>query len=156
MSTTLATVSQLVYCNAEDAFDAFAEPERITQFWLNSASGPLSKGATVTWHFMVPGVSDTLTIGACERPRLIELTWSDGSRTKLEFSEHGPGRTKVSVSAEVRATTDHMDHVVNTTEGFSIVLCDLKTFLESGRSSNLVKAKAELIAASMEAKERDA
>ena len=37
---------------------------------------------------------------------------------------------------------------MNATEGFSIVLCDLKTFLESGKSANLVRAKAELIAAS--------
>jgi hypothetical protein len=34
----------------------------------------------------------------------------------------------------------------DTIEGFSIVLCDLKTLLESGRSANLVRDKAELIA----------
>ena len=34
---------------------------------------------------------------------------------------------------------------------FSIVLCDLKTLLESGRSANLVKDKAELIHRSMAA-----
>jgi hypothetical protein len=35
--------------------------------------------------------------------------------------------------------------VVNATEGFSIVLCDLKVLLESGHSANLVKDKAQLI-----------
>jgi uncharacterized protein YndB with AHSA1/START domain len=156
LSTTVATVSQLVNCEAVDAFDAFADPDKITQFWLSSTSGRLTEGAKVTWHFMVPGVTDTLTIDVCRRPSLIQLTWSDGSKTRLEFSGHAQGQTKVSVSAEVQEGTDHMDQVVNTTEGFSIVLCDLKTLLESGRSANLVRAKAELIAASMAAQKRDA
>ncbi|MGS5089368.1 SRPBCC domain-containing protein [Hydrogenophaga sp. A37] len=155
MRTTVATVSQLVNCEAVDAFDAFAEPDKITQFWLNSTSGRLTEGARLTWHFMVPGVTDTLTVDICKRPSLIQLTWSDGSKTKLEFSEHAQGQTKISVSAEVPETTDHMDQVVNTTEGFAIVLCDLKTLLESGRSANLVRAKAELIAASMAAQKHD-
>ncbi len=156
MSTTVATVSQLVNCETVEAFDAFAEPDQITQFWLSSTSGRLTEGAKVTWRFMVPGVTDTVTIDVCKRPSLIQLTWSDGSKTRLEFAEFAQGRTKISVSAEVPETTDHMDKVVNTTEGFSIVLCDLKTFLESGRSANLVRAKAELIAASMAAQKHDA
>lgn len=36
--------------------------------------------------------------------------------------------------------------VPGATEGFSIVLCDLKTLLESGRSAGLVRDKARLIA----------
>jgi hypothetical protein len=86
---------------------------------------------------------------------MIQLTWSDGSKTKFAFSEHAKGKTRISVSAEVPATEDHMEQVINTTEGFAVVLCDLKTFLESGRSANLVRAKAELIAASMAEKKRD-
>jgi hypothetical protein len=37
----------------------------------------------------------------------------------------------------------------NNVEGFTIVLCDLKTLLESGRSANLVRDKAELITRQM-------
>jgi hypothetical protein len=35
--------------------------------------------------------------------------------------------------------------VVNATEGFAIVLCDLKVLLETGHPAGLVKDKAELI-----------
>jgi hypothetical protein len=38
-----------------------------------------------------------------------------------------------------------LEQVVGATEGFTIVLCDLKTLLETGRSANLVRDKAELI-----------
>lgn len=156
MTVTKITVSQLINCKIADAFDAFVEPRKITQFWLNSTSEPLSKGAKVTWQFMVPGAVDTVIIDHFERPSLIQLTWSDGTKTRFEFSEISPDKTKISITAEVSASEDIIDQVVNTTEGFSIVLCDLKTLLESGRSANLVRAKAELITSSMAASEGDA
>ncbi len=155
MTTTNVTVSQLITCKVSDAFDAFVEPSKITQFWLSSTSGPLSEGSKVTWQFMVPGAVDTVTVDIFKRPSLIQLAWSDGSKTRFEFSESVGGNTKVSITAEVFAGADLMDQVVNTTEGFSIVLCDLKTLLESGRSANLVRAKAELIASSMAAAKGD-
>ncbi|RYD16527.1 MAG: hypothetical protein EOP90_00655 [Lysobacteraceae bacterium] len=149
MTTIVAKVSQLIHCEAVDAFEAFADPDKITRFWLRAASGPLSTGSKVEWSFMVPGVMDSVTVLTCTRPSSIELTWSDGSMTRFEFSAHAQGKTKVSIEAEVTATTDFIEQVVSTTEGFAIVLCDLKTYLESGQSANLVRAKAELIGASM-------
>ncbi len=156
MPVTTITVSQLITCQVSDAFDAFVEPSRITQFWISSTTGPLSEGAKVTWQFMVPGAVDTVTVDIFKRPSLFQLAWSDGSKTRFEFSESAGDNTKVSITAEVSAGADLMDQVVNTTEGYSIVLCDLKTLLESGRSANLVRAKAELIASSMVATKDDA
>ena len=155
MPTTFAQVSQLIDCEPVDAFEAFASPEKIVQFWLDGASGRLSAGSQVEWRFMLPGVTDSVRVQAFSPPSLIELTWSDGSRTKFEFAAHAQGRTKVSIAAEVTAEVDFIEQVVNTTEGFSIVLCDLKTYLESGCSADLVRAKAELIGASMAAPKGD-
>jgi uncharacterized protein YndB with AHSA1/START domain len=151
MTDFTARVSQLVNCEPEAAFDAFVNPAKITQFWLGSTSGPLAKGAKVTWHFMVPGVSDSVSVDEFQPSRLIALTWSDGSTVRFGFSEHATGQTKVSVEASGSAESDLVEQIVNTTEGYSIVLCDLKTLLEFGRSSNLVRAKAELIASAMAA-----
>jgi uncharacterized protein YndB with AHSA1/START domain len=151
MTDFTAKVSQLVNCEPATAFDAFVNPAKITQFWLSSTSGPLAKGAKATWHFMVPGVSDSVSVDELQLSRLIALTWSDGSTVRLEFTEHTTGQTRVSVEASGSADSDLVEQIVNTTEGYSIVLCDMKTFLESGRSSNLVRAKAELIASAMAA-----
>ena len=52
------------------------------------------------------------------------------------------------------AGPDLLAQATDTIEGFSIVLCDLKTLLETGRSANLVRDKAELIARSMAAQPR--
>jgi uncharacterized protein YndB with AHSA1/START domain len=156
MKNHIAKASQLIKCSRIDAFDAFVNPNRITQFWLESTSAPLSSNATATWHFMVPGAVETVMVDKFEPPSLIAFTWSDGLKVRLEFSEHSAGKTQVSVDARGFSGNDLVAQVVNATEGFSIVLCDLKTLMESGRSAGLVRAKADLIAASLAAAKGDA
>lgn len=53
------------------------------------------------------------------------------------------------MAVEVAGFDKDVDEIVNATEGFSIVLCDLKTLLETGHSANLVRDKAALIAATL-------
>jgi uncharacterized protein YndB with AHSA1/START domain len=144
----VAKASQLIHCSVGEAFNAFVDPSKITQFWLASTSAPLSENAKVTWHFMVPGAVETATVDEFLPASLIAFTWSDGLKVRLELLEQSPGKTRVSAEAQGFSGDDAVDQVVNATEGFSIVLCDLKTYLESGKSANLVRAKAELIAAS--------
>jgi hypothetical protein len=67
---------------------------------------------------------------------------------ELDFEEHEVGATRVAVSVTGFEGSNAALQAVGTTEGFSIVLCDLKTLLEAGRSANLVKDKATLIAES--------
>ena len=148
MTNPTAKASQLIDCPVGEAFDAFVDPAKITQFWLATTSAPLSENAKVTWHFMVPGAVETTTVDEFQPPSLIAFSWSDGLKVRLTFTEPSPGRTRVSAEAQGFSGNDAVDQAVNATEGFSIVLCDLKTFLESGKSANLVRAKAELIAAS--------
>lgn len=63
----------------------------------------------------------------------------------MTFTEEPDGATVVAVQASGFSAEDEVDQVVDATEGFSLVLCDLKTLLESGRSANLVKDTSELI-----------
>ena len=47
------------------------------------------------------------------------------------------------------AGADALAQAAKTVEGFAIVLCDLKTLLETGDSAHLVRDKAELITAAI-------
>ena len=49
---------------------------------------------------------------------------------------------------------DALRQATGTVEGFAIVLCDLKTLLETGESANLVRDKAALIIAAQAAQRR--
>jgi uncharacterized protein YndB with AHSA1/START domain len=139
----------LIRRGPSEIFDAFVDPDTLCKFWLDAASGPLAPGAEVEWRFKVPGVSDTVKVTAFERPRRLALRFSDGIAVQIAFEFHDGDATRVGVSCEGFPDADLLSQATNTIEGFSIVLCDLKTLLETGRSANLVRDKAELITRSM-------
>lgn len=147
MSDALACATMLIRCDADQAFDAFVAPDMITRFWLKSTTGALQANATVTWEFLVPGATETVNVTACERPSRIAFKWLQGGLdVVLGFAQ---AESKVTVvSAEVRGFSGENigQQLVDVTEGFTIVLCELKIFLESGRQANLVQDKAALIA----------
>jgi uncharacterized protein YndB with AHSA1/START domain len=148
MTDAVARTKMLIRSPVADVFDAFVNPDKITKFWLNATTGPLAKGAQVEWSFMVPGVRDQVKVTAFDAPRRIDFDWSDGIHVNMNFEPRSDRATVLEVQTSGFTGDDLIDQIVNTTEGYSIVLCDLKTFLESGKSAHLVKDKAELIAAS--------
>ncbi len=128
-------------------YDAFVEPAWLTRFWLSKASGPLRIGQAVEWSFMVAGARDTVTATQLEPGKQIAWQWSDGAvRIDLEPFEGGTVITLIN-DGFPGETEEQIDAALNGTEGFSIVLCDLKTLLESGQSAGLTKSKARLIEA---------
>ena len=145
MADHIARASMLIRRPVVEVFDAFVNPATITKFWLEGTTGPLAKGAQVSWRFMVPGATETVTVTLFEENKRIAFEWSDGNRVNMVFEARGNGAAHLAVEV---TGLENESAVGNATEGFSIVLCDLKTLLESGRSANLVRDKAELIAAS--------
>ena len=146
MAELVAGAKMLIRRPAVEVFNAFVQPDLITKFWLKSTTGPLSHGAQVEWQFMVPGATERVRVTAFDAPRRIAFSWLEGRLdVDMKFAEEQKGATVASV--EVRGFEDDggTDPVVDATEGFSIVLCDLKVLLETGRSASLVKDKAELI-----------
>jgi uncharacterized protein YndB with AHSA1/START domain len=148
MTDQLAKATMLIRRPVAEVFEAFVDPEKITKFWLESTTGPLAKGALVSWRFMVPGATETVRVTAFEVPQRIAFDWSDGVSVRMNFEEHDKRATRIAVEVTGFRNQNAVEEIMNATEGFSIVLCDLKTLLETGRSANLVKDKAELIAAS--------
>ena len=148
MSEPVASASTIIRRPSTEVFDAFVRPEKLTQFWLTRASAPLSKDAKVEWHFMVPGATASVAVTAFEPPRHLAFDWP-GMHVEMRFDHFAQdgeaAATRVAVHVTGFAGEDAVQQAVGTTEGFTTVLCDLKTLLESGRSAGLVKDKAALI-----------
>ena len=132
-----------------EVFAAFVNPQTLRKFWLTDASGPLGPGARVQWSFMVQGATEKVFVTRFEAPRLLSFDWSGGIHVDMRFDPFAEGATIAQVEVRGFDGADALDQATGTVEGFSIVLCDLKTLLETGESANLVRAKAELITASM-------
>lgn len=140
-----AIVQQIVRAEVSKVFATFVDVETITKFWLEKSSGPLAPGVTVAWEFMVPGATETVEVTTFEHESQIDFKWSDGIEVAISFDATDENWTRVTISFAGFKT---VDQAVNAAEGFSIVLCDLKTLLETGKSANLVRDKGILIARS--------
>jgi uncharacterized protein YndB with AHSA1/START domain len=135
-----------------EVFSAFVNPQTLRKFWLSDASGPLAPGARVQWTFMVPGATAKVAVTRFEAPRLLAFDWSGVCHVEMTFDAFGDGATRAAVEVSGFEGRDVLAQATGTIEGFSIVLCDLKTLLESGESANLVRDKAELITAAQAAR----
>jgi hypothetical protein len=98
---------------------------------------------------MVPGATEKVLVTKFEAPRHLAFDWSDGIHVEMAFEPYGDGATRASIEVSGFKGADAFEQATNTVEGFSIVLCDLKTLLETGESAHLVRDKAELITHAM-------
>jgi uncharacterized protein YndB with AHSA1/START domain len=144
-----ARVEMLIRKPAAEVFAAFVEPQQLTRFWLSHASAPLVAGTRVRWDFMVEGASAELDVKAIEPAKRILIEWVGGGTVEWTFTEAAGKETVVTViDRGFRGSLDEqIATAVDSTEGFTIVLCDLKVLLESGTSPGLVKDKAALLMA---------
>lgn len=142
-----ARVSMLVRARVSQIYAAFIKPDWLTKFWLSAASAPLAIGETVTWKFMVKGASTEVTATKLETDKLIAWKWSDG-KVEIELEPFGDDTAVTLVNDGFPGSIEEqIEAALNGTEGFSIVLSDLKTLLESGKSAGLTRSKARLIEA---------
>ena len=147
MSEVRATAAMLIRKPVRDVFDALVNPRSMEKFWLRRARGPLAQDATVEWEFMVEGARETVTVTEFIPQQIIGFRWSDGIAVTMRFEQHDVHSTKLSVTATGFTGADASSSAVNATEGFTIVVCDLKSLLETGQSGNMVRDKALLISA---------
>jgi uncharacterized protein YndB with AHSA1/START domain len=146
MGKVSANAEMLIRKPPADVFDAFSDPRTLEKFWLKSASAPLAENAIVEWEFLVEGARETVTVTRFMPGQIMEFEWSDGVSVRIGFNPHGQGATRVSITATGFSGSSQ---AATATEGFTIVLCDLKSLLETGQSGHMVRDKAALISADM-------
>jgi uncharacterized protein YndB with AHSA1/START domain len=139
--------SMLIHRPPGEVFAAFVNPQQLRKFWLSDASGPLAPRARVQWSFMVPGAVARVTVTRFESPNLLAFDWDDETHVTMTFEPFGDGGTRARAEISGFGGANALQQATDTVEGFAIVLCDLKTLLETGESAGLVRAKAELIIA---------
>jgi uncharacterized protein YndB with AHSA1/START domain len=152
MTDPTVEASMLISRPPGEVFAAFVNPQTLRKFWLNDASGPLAPGARVQWQFMVPGATAKVVVTRFEAPRHLAFNWDDTMHVDMSFEPFGDGATHATVRVSGFEGADALAEATGTVEGFAIVLCDLKTLLETGESANLVRDKAALIVAAQAAR----
>jgi uncharacterized protein YndB with AHSA1/START domain len=148
MDSPAVHASMLIRRPAGEVFAAFVNPQTLRKFWLKDATGPLGPGARVKWEFLVPGAAADVVVTQFEAPHRLGFDWPD-MHVDMTFENIEKTVTRVEVAVSKLGAIDVLATATDTIEGFAIVLCDLKTLLETGESAGLVRDKAELITRSM-------
>jgi uncharacterized protein YndB with AHSA1/START domain len=152
MKDSSVEAGMLIHRPPGEVFAAFVNPQTLRKFWLSDSSGPLAPGARVQWQFMVPGATAKVAVTRFESPRHLAFDWDDSMHVVMTFEPFGDGGTHASVRVSGFEGADALPEAAGAVEGFAIVLCDLKTLLETGESANLVRDKAALIVAAQAAR----
>ena len=141
-----ARATMIIRASAERIYTAFVEPDWLTRYWLSAAAAPLAVGSPVRWAFLVPGAEATTTATRLDPGKAIAWTWDDALTVTIDL-EPVEGGTAVAIVVEgfTGSPDEIVSAVADTTEGFALVLADLKTLLETGTSANIVRDKARLI-----------
>lgn len=131
-----AAAGMLIRKPVQDCYEAFVNPEITRNFWFTQGSGRLDEGRTVTWTWETYGVSSPATPKEIIPNEKIVVEWGEpdhASTIEWKFKTLGDG-TFVTIRAYGFAGDDdsRVKMAIDSTDGFAIVLCGLKAWLEHG------------------------
>lgn len=143
-SEQFAEAGMLIHKPVEQVFEAFINPEITTNFWFTESTGRLDENDEVTWTWemynnKVPVFVESLIKnekikikwGNYKEITIIEFTFTplDESITFVNIINSGFKGNSDELFAQVRAST----------EGFTLVLAGLKSYMEHDIQLNLVR-----------------
>lgn len=127
----------------EEVFEAFVDPDITTRFWFTRSTGRLETGAQVEWHWEMYGVSAPVNVIAVEPFRRIVIEWPDvNGQTVVEWTfmprDDGTTFVRITNSGFSGSAKELVQQVVDSTQGFTLVLAGCKALLEHDVQLNLV------------------
>jgi uncharacterized protein YndB with AHSA1/START domain len=139
----VAKTGMLIRKPVSDVYEAFVNPEVTTQFWFTRGSGRLEAGKQVQWEWEMYRISIPVTVKAMEPEKRIVIEWPGNvgpTTVEWTFEPREDGSTFVDIT-ETGYTGDGdelVQQVIDSTQGFSLVLANLKALLEHRVRLNLV------------------
>ena len=123
-------------------YEAFVDPAITTRFWFTHGSGRLTVGAITRWEWRMYGVGDDVKCIALAPDKRIEIEWNGTdapNRVVWEFLPHeGNTFVRISNTGFTGDPASIASQVVDSTQGFNLVLAGAKAWLEHGIELNLV------------------
>lgn len=135
-----AKAQMLIRGPVREVFEAFVDPAVTTKFWFTKSSGKLVKGTHVRWDWEMYGVGAEIEVKEIEENQRIFLEFDDPTTAEWMFTPRGENETLVTIiNAGFTGSPEEVaKQVIDSTGGFTIVLCGLKALLEHGIRLNLV------------------
>jgi uncharacterized protein YndB with AHSA1/START domain len=143
MSDPMAVKAEmLIRKPVEEVFEAFIDPAVTTNFWFTKSSGKLEAGKQIQWTWEMFNVSTVVNVKAIEPNKRILIEWGEGNaRNTVEwvFTQHTKGTVVTITNSDFKGNPDEIvEQALDSKQGFTIVVCGLKAWLEHGIRLNLI------------------
>jgi uncharacterized protein YndB with AHSA1/START domain len=122
---------------AAEVFDAVVRPEKLSSYFVQAASAPLTQGATVKWRFAeFPGEHDVHVLRVVKNEQIV-FEWQAGVGHQIEvrvaFHALDAENTMVQISESGwRDTPEEIKGSHGNAGGWMHMMCSLKALLEYG------------------------
>lgn len=140
MELSTVKVEMLIRRPVHEVFEAFVDPAITTKFWFTQSSGKLEKNKRVRWDWEMYNVGTDLDVKEIEKNKRIFIEFDDHTTVEWIFAPWGENETFVTIiNAGFTGNQESIvKQVIDSTGGFTIVICGLKALLEHGITLNLV------------------
>jgi uncharacterized protein YndB with AHSA1/START domain len=142
--TQIPTVktAMLIRKPVAEVFEALVNPDITTKFWFTKGSGRLEHDKQVQWDWEMYNVSIPVTVKAIEPNKRIVIAWpgySGPTTVEWQFVPQKDGTTFVNVTEDgfTGSGDELVQYVVDSTQGFTLMLAGLKALLEHNVRLNL-------------------
>jgi uncharacterized protein YndB with AHSA1/START domain len=127
-----------------EVFEAFIDPAITTKFWFTKSSGKLETGKRVQWEWEMYGASADVDVKDIVPNKRIFIEWSPNNTVEWTFVPRAENETFVTITncGFEGDGDDIVNQALDSTGGFTMVLCGLKAYLEHDIVLNLVSDKA--------------
>jgi uncharacterized protein YndB with AHSA1/START domain len=130
------SVRERILKPVNEVFDAVVDPEKMSNYFISRASGPIQVGTTVVWEFADVGAKVSIDVLEVEENRRIVLESSAMGpriRTTIQFAPDSPNATVVTVTeSSFPLSEEGVKRALGQNAGWTYTLCGLKAYVQFG------------------------
>jgi uncharacterized protein YndB with AHSA1/START domain len=123
-------------------FNAFIDPEITTKIWFTKSSGKLDVGETISWTWEMFNHTIEIMVKSIIPEERIQIQWGENKNALViwDFKKMNESETFVTITNTgfIGSSEDLIAQIRDATEGFTLVLANLKALLEHGILLDLV------------------
>ena len=120
-----------------EVFEAIADPEKMSNYFISYSSGKIEEDQTLIWKFPEFDMEFPIRVTKVEMDRYISFFWNDfdGTETNVEISLYPKEDESTFVTVTEKSRPNDVDGIKwlqGNTEGWANVLACMKAWLEYG------------------------
>ena len=136
MENIQVKVKDIVLKPIEEVFDAIANPDKLSDFFISRASQPIRKGENVIWYFDDVGGELSVQVKEVIPNTLISFTWAASGReatVKIYLEPIHSTKTSILITEEnFPLDREGVAQALGQTQGWTDFICCMKAFLCCG------------------------